>query len=161
MAHEIFFGFKRIYLTARQRYTELLDRHGVTPARLDVLRLLLEQDLWQRDLQQLLGIASSTLSRMLVAMERKGLIVRRSSAAQRRPKRVAIAPSVRKAVAGLVRALQPVLASALVWLVTGARWTNRRWSSVSWQMEDFVYVQRSKIGDRAKRAWYPLLERYH
>ena len=76
MAH---FAFNRIGRT----FTE---RHGLTPARLDMLRVILQEDgcTYQKRLRDLLGVTKSVTSQMIRDLEKLGFVVRRKSTDDRR-----------------------------------------------------------------------------
>ncbi|MEZ4260136.1 MAG: MarR family transcriptional regulator [Polyangiaceae bacterium] len=86
--HSIVFDIKRLHLTGQRHMLAALKWHGLTPARFDVLRLVMMGVRRQSDICRALGLARSTVSRMLTAMERRGLIRRTARAPQRAPKRV-------------------------------------------------------------------------
>lgn len=92
--HDIFFRFKRMYLAGRQHQINLLRHFGLTPARLEVLRMVLAGYTTQPALRRALGIARSTVSRMLIAMEARGFIVRTARAATRARKSIRLAPGL-------------------------------------------------------------------
>ena len=110
---ELLFSFKRVYLTGQRHLIAALRAYGLTPARLDVMRMVLEGIRTQRDLRRALGIARSTISRMLTSMEKRGLIVRTSRAPQRATKRVAIAAGVEQRIREALDLLRPAVAAAL------------------------------------------------
>lgn len=76
----LFFSMKRGYYASLRYSWRILRGTGVTPARLDVLRCILDargHELSQPDLVRMLGVARSTMSRMVSALERIGLVTRR------------------------------------------------------------------------------------
>jgi DNA-binding MarR family transcriptional regulator len=84
--HAIFFGLKRAYYGALRISRDALSAEHLTPARFDVLvaldvatwsaRQFAPSGLWQSRLRRTLGIAASTLSRMLRSLEQLHLIER-------------------------------------------------------------------------------------
>jgi DNA-binding MarR family transcriptional regulator len=74
-----FFSMKRGYYASLRYSWKVLKGSGVTPARLDVLRCILDargHELPQADLVRMLGVARSTMSRMVGALVRAGLVTR-------------------------------------------------------------------------------------
>jgi len=74
--HELAFGVKRAHLCALRKHKLLAERYKLTPARFDVLMVILrlggtclQRDVWMR-----LGLAPSTVSRMLDAMVAKDFV---------------------------------------------------------------------------------------
>jgi DNA-binding MarR family transcriptional regulator len=84
--HAIFFGLKRAYYGALRVSRDALSSEQLTPARFDVLvaldvatwraRQFAPSGLWQSRLRRILGVAASTLSRMLRSLEQLHLIER-------------------------------------------------------------------------------------
>ena len=78
----ILFGFKRAHHVSLRFGRELLTPFGLTPARFDALFALHElreedgRSTRQCDLRRELGVARSTISRMLRSLERLGLVER-------------------------------------------------------------------------------------
>lgn len=79
---DLLFAVKRAHLAGNRRALALLSKLGVTPARFDVLRILYarrDYSMEQQWLRDRLGVARSTLSRMLRSLERLGWIARSAS----------------------------------------------------------------------------------
>ena len=72
----IFLGFKRAYYGTLRGTRKGLALLGLTAARFDLLVAVRDQVRVQRELQRLLGVAASTLSEMLGAIEKLGWISR-------------------------------------------------------------------------------------
>jgi DNA-binding MarR family transcriptional regulator len=75
----IFFGLKRGHWVAVRCGKEMLEPYasfGVTPARFDLMYALQGTGMRQSALQRVLGVARSTVSRMLRSMEQRGLVER-------------------------------------------------------------------------------------
>lgn len=73
------FGMKRAHLVVQHRLVKkMLRRTGLTPARFDMLFVLFEQwwGIEQKQLRKCLGVARSTVSRMLGALDGLGLVSR-------------------------------------------------------------------------------------
>ncbi len=84
---EVFFGLKRGHLAATRFSARLLFKFGLTPARFDLLRLVLHSGaagMSQAYLRARLGVARSTVSRMLRALEQLGLVERDATSFDRR-----------------------------------------------------------------------------
>jgi DNA-binding MarR family transcriptional regulator len=74
----ILFGLKRAHHASLRFGHEVLAPFGLTPARFDVMFALHREGgfMAQRQLRRRLGIARSTMARMLVSLERIGLLER-------------------------------------------------------------------------------------
>jgi DNA-binding MarR family transcriptional regulator len=75
---KVFFGLKRAYHGTLRVTRRALARLGLTAARFDLLYLLEHAggEMPQRELQRALGVAASTVSRMLSSLEDLGLVDR-------------------------------------------------------------------------------------
>jgi DNA-binding MarR family transcriptional regulator len=84
----VFFSLKRAYhgsLRVGRRALVPIRCEGLTPARLDMLRALEGDDfLPQRELQRILGVTKTTVSRMVRALEELGYVKRDRDEADRR-----------------------------------------------------------------------------
>jgi DNA-binding MarR family transcriptional regulator len=155
---ELLFSFKRVYLTGVRHMTEALRAHGLTPARLDVLRLLLEGVTTQKELRRALGVARSTISRMLSAMVRRGLIVRASTADQRATKYVAIAPDVAALLAELMPPLERAVGAGVATALRMRPNHHFRWFFEAVASAEYeISALREALGDRATRDRTPML----
>ncbi len=155
---ELLFSFKRAYLTGVRHMTEALRAHGLTPARLDVLRLLLEGVTTQRELRRALGVARSTISRMLAAMVRRGLVVRSSRAEQRATKYLAIAPDVAALLEGLLPPLEGAVKAGVATALRMRPHHHFRWFFEAVASAEYeISSLRSALGDRATRDRTPML----
>jgi DNA-binding MarR family transcriptional regulator len=76
--HNVFFGLKRAYHGTLRVTRRALARLGLTAARFDLLHILDKAggEMPQRELQRALGVAASTVSRMLSSLEDLGLVDR-------------------------------------------------------------------------------------
>jgi DNA-binding MarR family transcriptional regulator len=74
----IFFGLKRAFHGTLRVTRRALASLGLTAARFDLLYILAKEGgiLGQRELQRALGVAASTVSRMLASLEDLGLVTR-------------------------------------------------------------------------------------
>lgn len=106
---DLFFGVKRTHLTVNRWALHRLRQFGVTPARFDLMRLIYERNyVWSQDaIRHRLGVARSTVSRMLGALEQLGWITRETRMADRRTRRCMLTYEGRRVVASVM--------SALVW----------------------------------------------
>jgi DNA-binding MarR family transcriptional regulator len=73
-----FFGLKRAFHGTLRLTRRALARLGLTAARFDLLYIVLKEGepMVQRDLREALGVAGSTVSRMLTSLEELGLLRR-------------------------------------------------------------------------------------
>jgi DNA-binding MarR family transcriptional regulator len=77
--HRVFFSVKRVHLRIVEVSKRLVTRFGLTPARFDMMRILLVHapaGVAQAKIRALLGVSAATVSRMLVSLEKLGFIVR-------------------------------------------------------------------------------------
>ncbi|MDB4934333.1 MAG: MarR family [Labilithrix sp.] len=76
--HPVFFGVKRVHIEVVRFTDRLLRCSGLTPARFDMLRIVkLHPDgIPQATLRWLLGVTAPVVSRMLKALQEKGLVAR-------------------------------------------------------------------------------------
>jgi DNA-binding MarR family transcriptional regulator len=76
--HAIFFGLKRAFHGTLRVTRSALASFGLTAARFDMLYILAKEGgiLAQRELQRALGVAASTVSRMLASLEKLGMVTR-------------------------------------------------------------------------------------
>ena len=77
--HRVFFSVKRVHLRIVEESKVLLRRFGLTPARFDLLRVVDAHEpraVLQSTICRLLGVSATTVSRMLIALERLGFVER-------------------------------------------------------------------------------------
>jgi DNA-binding MarR family transcriptional regulator len=76
--HYLPFAFKRAHYASLRATGPFATHFGLTPARFDLIccALKLQQDAYQANIARSLGVSQVTISRMLQAMERRGLIRR-------------------------------------------------------------------------------------
>jgi DNA-binding MarR family transcriptional regulator len=77
--HRVFFSVKRVHLRIVEVSKRLVMRFGLTPARFDMLRIVLihaPDGVSQAKIRALLGVSAATVSRMLIALEKLGFIAR-------------------------------------------------------------------------------------
>ena len=74
----IFFGLKRAHQSTLRFGHGELARYRLTPARFDLLFACTQDGggMWQSSLRRILGVARSTISRMLASLERLGFLER-------------------------------------------------------------------------------------
>lgn len=85
--HRVFFCVKRVHLRVVEIGKLLFAEYGLTPARFDMLRIVLvheEHGVLQSRIRALLGVSGATVSRMLKALEALGFVTRKPLAADRR-----------------------------------------------------------------------------
>lgn len=111
--HEMLYEQKRAYWTVQGRLRRFLRRFGLTPARLEVLRFILMGYTSQPRLRRALGVASSTMSRMLSTMEKRGLVVRSASAPQRAKKSISVPEKIAGVAQRALGFLQPLMIGQL------------------------------------------------
>lgn len=82
--HADFFSIKRAYHRTTAFSARFLSTYGLTPARFDLLAAVGPYGMPQRGLRDLLGVAATTISRMVIALERLGWLARRCVPGHRR-----------------------------------------------------------------------------
>jgi len=91
--HEVMFRLKRAHLRAVEFAKPLAGAFGLTPARFDVLYAIRTAGtpyVSQRHIRDALGLSAATISKMLVRMEKRGLVTRGRSFTDRRRSEVHI-----------------------------------------------------------------------
>jgi DNA-binding MarR family transcriptional regulator len=131
----LFFGLKRAFHGTLRIFRRAFTRLGLTAARFDLLYIVLKEGgLLQRELQRALGVAASTVSRMLGSLEELGLVVREVAEDDGRQRYVMLTKEGRRSVLRAVRslihsgavdlAIDSALSPAL-WHDPGVRWKAR------------------------------------
>ena len=85
--HRVFFSVKRVHLRIVEESKVLVRRFGLTPARFDLLRVVDAHEphaVLQSKISTLLGVSATTVSRMLIALERLGFVERTKLEGDRR-----------------------------------------------------------------------------
>jgi DNA-binding MarR family transcriptional regulator len=125
----VFFGLKRTYHSTLRVFRRALASLGLTAARFDLLYILLkERGLLQRELQRALGVAASTVSRMLGSLEELGLVVRHLDEDDCRRRHVELTKEGRRSV---IRAARLLIHSGLVDLTIDSALSPNRWYDLS------------------------------
>ena len=105
---DLLFAYKRVHLAGNRRASMLLAAFEITPARFDLLRMLYGDrtfSMSQSWLRAQLGVARATVSRMLKALEKLGLVERKPDEWDRRTKRVTLTYEARSLVWNILEAL--------------------------------------------------------
>jgi DNA-binding MarR family transcriptional regulator len=92
------FTFKRYVLLAGKRARAFAICAGLTPQRADMLLLLRNRSLVQRDIGTAFCVCPSVITRMVTALEREGLVVRRIPEEDRRLRIVSLTEKGRAAL---------------------------------------------------------------
>jgi DNA-binding MarR family transcriptional regulator len=98
---DLLFAFKRVHLAGNRNAMKLLLAFRVTPARFDLMRVLYGNrtfSMQQSWLRAQLGVARATLSKMLKALEKLGLVERKTDEFDRRTKKVTLTYEARSLV---------------------------------------------------------------
>jgi DNA-binding MarR family transcriptional regulator len=82
--HTVVFHMKRAFQSTLRVTRPLFQELRITPARFDMMRTLERGERFQTDLLRVLGVSAMTVSRMVRALERLGLVVRRTPYFDRR-----------------------------------------------------------------------------
>ena len=104
---DLLFAFKRVHLAGNRNAMMLLLAFKVTPARFDLMRILYGNDysMTQCGLRARLGVSRTTVSKMLKALEKLGLVHRKTDELDRRTKRVTLTFEARSLVWSVLDAL--------------------------------------------------------
>ena len=105
---DLLFAYKRVHLAGNRNALKLLAAFGVTPARFDLMRTLYGRRdfaMAQSFLRAQLGVARATVSRMLIALERLGVVERKVDEYDRRTKKVTLTYTARSLVWNVLVAL--------------------------------------------------------
>jgi DNA-binding MarR family transcriptional regulator len=105
--HLVFFGLKRAFHGTLRVTRSALASLGLTAARFDLLYIVAKEGklLLQRELQRALGVAASTVSRMLTSLEKLGLVRRGPSEDDLRQRYVELTKAGRRCVFQAARLL--------------------------------------------------------
>lgn len=150
--HELLFDQKRTYWSTQAELLRWLKEHGLTPARLEVLRLIEMGYATQAALRQALGIARSTMSRMLTAMEKRGQLVRTASAPQRARKHLSVPRRVRALARALLERGYSKLCARMRAIVDCGRRSEAVHARRVWTVMEHLIRARSELRDRSTRA---------
>ena len=104
----LFSATKRAHWTCVRYGLRVLVKHGLTPARFEVLRNIYErQGMWadQAWLHEAFGVARSTMSRMLRVLEKLGLVTREASTCDRRTRKCVLTLEGKQRVAAVMTEL--------------------------------------------------------
>lgn len=98
--HATFFAIKRVHLRVLAVTREIIRGYELTPARFDMMRVVLLQHdgIAQATLRWLLGVSAPTVSRMLKSLQEKGFVEREHDDDDRRCLIVRLTPRGRVAV---------------------------------------------------------------
>lgn len=121
--HVLYFGLKRAFQATLKVNRPLLDRHGITPARFDLLFTIHKEQygrLRQSDVRKALGVARPTVSRMVRSLEELGLLIRGIDWRDARQKSLRLSVAGKKVVR---RVLRKLIRSDVV-----GRWVRRAFS---------------------------------
>ena len=124
--NKLFFGFKRAYYGTLRLTRQALKCLGLTAARFDLLHILdkARGEMTQRALQRALGVAASTVSRMLASLEKLDLVTREIMLGDHRCNWVELTREGRQRVRHAVRSL---LDTGNVQLAVDSALSPRRW----------------------------------
>ena len=124
--NKLFFGLKRAYYGTLRLTRRALKCLGLTSARFDLLYILdkARGEMTQRALQRALGVAASTVSRMLASLEKLDLVTREIMLDDHRRNWVELTSEGRRRVRHAVRSL---LDTGNVQLAVDSALSPRRW----------------------------------
>jgi len=133
--HVLYFGLKRAFHATLKVNRPLLDRHGITPARFDLLYCIHQRQIdtvLQSEVRKALGVARPTISRMVRSLQKLGLVARGYDCIDRRQKPLRLSVAGRKVVRRVLRKLvrSDVVGRCVRWAFSypnappSKRWTN-------------------------------------
>ena len=122
----VIFGLKRAYHGTLRVLRRALARLGLTAARFDLLYILHKSRgrMLQRELQKTLGVAASTVSRMLSSLEQLGLVGREPAEVDGRAREVVLTKAGRRCV---LRAAHRLIHTGRVQLAVDSALCPERW----------------------------------
>ena len=106
--HVLHFGIKRAFHATLRVNRPLLARHGVTPARFDLLYAIHKEgcsSLPQSSIRRVLGVTRPTVSRMVRSLEKLGLVTRRIDLTDTRTRTVRLTKAARVVIRRVLRKL--------------------------------------------------------
>jgi DNA-binding MarR family transcriptional regulator len=126
--NNVFFGLKRAYHGTLRVTRRALARIGLTAARFDLLHILEKAggEMPQRELQRALGVAASTVSRMLSSLQELGLVEREIMLEDHRRSWVELTHAGRRCIG---RAVRIFIHSGWVQLAVDSALCPERWYS--------------------------------
>jgi len=159
----IFFGLKRAYHGTLRLTRRTLKDLGLTAARFDLLYAIEIRGTYgiaQTALRRALGVSAPTVSRMLGALERLGIVVRSREVGDRRQRRVMLTRAGR---ARLRRATWLFIGTGQVQLAIDSALGGKRWTDEThcffamWSFESTLASIRDSFGDSATLhyPWHP------
>jgi DNA-binding MarR family transcriptional regulator len=150
--HSILFSVKRADQSSRALQRRLLDPYGITPARYDMLFVILKNRnkkltrwMFQSRLRKELGYTAPTTSRMAKSLERLGLITRKRTWTN--DKRQVLIELTQSALALLKRIRECVIAPGILWLALHTAMSKRETAMGS--LEWFTRMFRGGSRDKA------------
>jgi DNA-binding MarR family transcriptional regulator len=163
--HVLYFGLKRTFQATLKVNRSLLDRHGITPARFDLLYCIHQtraRNVRQSSIRKALGVARPTVSRMVRSLEELGLLERGTDWIDGRQKRLGLSVAGKKIVRRVLRKLVrgDVVGRWVRWAFSypnappSKRWTN---ISLIAELDGTLERFRKCFGDFATLAypWHP------
>ena len=108
LMHVLYFGLKRAFQATLKINRPLLDRHGITPARFDLLYRIHKErygQVRQSTVRRSLGVARPTVSRMVRSLEKLGLLVREREWGDSRQRKLRLSIAGKKVVRRVLRRL--------------------------------------------------------
>ena len=151
----ILFAFKRNFHKSVALGLRLLKDHDLTPARFDMLHVVFinRGSMYQSVLRRILGVRTPTVSRMLVSLEKLGLVRRHiPTEGDRRQRSVTLTPEGRERIRNAMRAMfykevAQLAVDKIVLFLPPKRIIARlnEWAALN----DKLYFMRRRLGDTA------------
>jgi DNA-binding MarR family transcriptional regulator len=163
--HVLYFGLKRAFQATLKVNRPLLERHGITPARFDLLYCIHQRQSYtvlQSEVRKALGVARPTISRMVRSLQELGLVTRGPDCTDRRQKPLRLSVAGKKVVRRVLRKL--VRADVVGRCVRGAFAypkppPSKRWTPIYLieNLDRTLEQFRRSFGDLATLAypWHP------
>lgn len=161
--HAILFSTKRTFHKATWFGRYLLKDYGLTPSRFDILYILQSFKelpcVWQSRIREILGIARTTLSRMIKALLERGFIKRQRSTIDQRQFEISLTNYGRKTIGHAIRKIiqSGIMAQCVI------HWICDKWNCPETTLRQLEEVDttllhmRERLLDEATLAypWHP------
>ena len=159
--HSAMFGLKRGYYAALRWGRRVLEGFAVTPARFDLMFVLRENRGWhvQSELRRILGVAGSTVSRMVKSLEGLGLVKREPASHDRRERIVSLTAEGEKKVDEVAKATmetgcaEVAMARAALGEARKKGWTLKRGMAAVVSLEEGLVRVRRGFRDGAQLVY--------
>lgn len=148
--HPLSFEFKQCHLSAMRLTRKETDVVGLTPARLDMLRAILErcERVAQSQLRRMLGVCNSVVSIMVRALERRGFVRRERHREDKRTFMVSLTRTARYALRRVYYGAitEGFLELALISAFAKDHMPRAGWEVILWRLDHRLRMFRLAFG---------------